>query len=141
MTDSTTPAISMQYEWELLHHDHERYDRNALYIKLTATIACLLSLAYQLPLLLGIVFVLTLWFQEGIWRTFQSRIADRLLLVEKGLKTKENVSTFQLYSSWEQDRPSTAGLIKSYISNSVRPTVAFPYVVLLCVEFSFIWFI
>lgn len=142
MTDSTTPPpASLQQEWGLLHKDHEHYDRNALYIKLAAIICCLLSLAYQLPLLLGVWFVLTLWLQEGIWRTFQSRIADRLLLVEKGLKTGEDVLAFQLYSHWEKDRPSTMGLIKSYISNSARPTVAFPYIVLLCIELIFFRFI
>jgi len=142
MTDSTPLPMSLQQEWELLHQDHERYDRSALFIKLAAIICCLLSLAYQLPLLLGILFVLTLWLQEGIWRTFQSRIADRLLSVENGLNTKEDVpAAFQLYTRWEKDRPSTTGLIKSYISNSVRPTVAFPYIILLCIESAFIWFI
>lgn len=133
--------MDLQQEWELLHQDHERYDRNALYIKLAAIICCLLSFAYKLPLLLSALFVLTLWLQEGIWRTFQSRIADRLLLVEKGLTTNEDISAFQLYSCWEQGRPSTTGLIKSYISNSARPTVAFPYIILLCIESAFIWFI
>lgn len=141
MTNPSTPVVNLQQEWELLHLDHERYDRNALYIKLAAIICCLLSLAYQLPLLLSTLFVLTLWLQEGIWRTFQSRIADRLLLVEKGLNTKETILAFQLYSRWEQDRPSTTALIKSYINNSVRPTVAFPYAILLCIELTFVWFI
>lgn len=141
MTNSSTPPMILQQEWELLHEDHERYDRNALYIKLAAIICCALSLAYQLSFLLGTLFVLTLWLQEGIWRTFQSRIADRLMLVEQGIKSREDVSAFQLYSSWEQERPSTMGLIKSYISNSVRPTVAFPYIILLCIEFIVIWLI
>ena len=136
MSNEIETSERLQLEWDRLHQDHERYDRSALFIKLAAIICSLLSLAYALPLLLAFLFVLTLWLQEGIWRTFQSRLADRLLIVESALANNQTALAFQLYSSWEENRPSTLGLIKSYIGNSVRPTVAFPYVILLCIEIA-----
>ncbi len=66
-------------EWKILHQDHERYDRYALLIKLTAVIACLLSIGLALNFFFGAILILVLWLQEGIWRTVQARTGERLL--------------------------------------------------------------
>ena len=38
---------------------------------------------------------------------------------------------FQLHTQWLAARPGAAGLLRDYISNALRPTVAYPYVVLI----------
>ncbi|MFC1747548.1 hypothetical protein ACFL2V_01945 [Pseudomonadota bacterium] len=128
----------LKQEWENLHQDHERYDRYGLLIKLTAALACLLSIAMGMTLWLALMFVLVLWLQEGIWRTVQARTSERLLVVEKALKksASENndVQGMQFYSEWEANRPGTVGLVKEYILNAVRPTVAYPYVILIALN-------
>jgi len=40
---TTSPRDLLSQEWNTLHQDHERYDRYALLIKLTAVLASTLS--------------------------------------------------------------------------------------------------
>lgn len=126
----------LRQEWQTLHQDHERHDRYGLLIKLTAVIVCLLSLAFGVTLWLALVFVLMLWLQEGIWRTIQARTSERLLVVEKLLTQPDGQPGLQFYSAWQATRPGTAGLVKEYLHNALRPTVAYPYVILLAVEIA-----
>ncbi len=121
----------LSQEWTALHQDHERYDRYALLIKLVAVLVCLLSIGLAMSMWLAIVFVLVLWLQEGIWRTVQARTSERLLMVEGLLKEQGDQLVMQFYSNWEAKRPGTVGLVKEYVLNAVRPTVAYPYVILL----------
>lgn len=128
----------LKQEWQNLHQDHERYDRYGLLIKLTAAIACLISVGMGMTLWLAIVFVLVLWLQEGIWRTVQARTSDRLMVVEKALKQTDgehrDTQGMQFYTEWEANRPGTVGLVKEYVANAVRPTVAYPYVILIALQ-------
>ena len=95
-------------EWMTLHNNHEAYERNAL-------------------------LLLALWCQEAILKTWQGRLSDRLLDIEQALKTDSQVTCapFQLYSRWSIARPGLAGQVQVYAMSARRPTVAFPYVVLL----------
>ncbi len=129
MNDKQANLLSQ--EWTSLHQEHERYDRCALFIKLTAVLALLLSLGLSMSLWLGLIFIFVLWLQEGIWRTVQARTSARLLVVEQLIKQQTEQSGMQFYSNWETSRPGTIDLIKEYISNALRPTVAYPYVILL----------
>ena len=131
--NSTTQQLLSQ-EWQTLHQDHERYDRYGLLIKLTATLVCLLTIGLGMTLLLALAFVLVLWLQEGIWRTVQARTSDRLLVIERLLKEPTNQVAMQFYSEWEASRPGTVGLVKEYLRNSLRPTIAYPYVILLALQ-------
>jgi len=131
-----TPSLLSQ-EWTNLHQDHERYDRYGLLIKLTAVLACLVSLGLAMSLWLAVIFVLVLWLQEGIWRTVQARTGERLLAIEKSLADSGDLPAMQFYNNWEASRPGTVGLIKEYLLNAIRPTVAYPYVILLGIEITF----
>jgi len=133
---TSAPANLLNQEWTSLHQEHERYDRYGLLIKLTAVLACLISLGLAMSLWLALVFVLVLWLQEGIWRTVQARTSERLLAIEKVLADSGDQPAMQFYSNWEASRPSTAGLIKEYMLNAIRPTVAYPYVILLGIELT-----
>ncbi|MDC2888027.1 hypothetical protein [Psychrosphaera algicola] len=91
------------------------------------------------------------WLTDAIWKTFQFRIEDRLLMLEDALrptdivaddKTANNESlgdsqitndtqAFQFNSAFLLTRPSTLGLILSYGKNALRPTVALPHIAVM----------
>jgi hypothetical protein len=54
----------------------------------------------------------------------------RILRIEQGVKTGEGVA-FQLHSEWLASRSGMLGLLREYAVSALRPTVAFPYAVLL----------
>ena len=125
-------------EWKILHRDYERYERSALTIKLFAVAICLLCWLFSLSILVSSAFVAVVWLLEGIWKTFQTRIGARLLAVEKMMRIQESAErasaeheTFQLYSAWSASRKNPVKLMFEYIVNALRPTVAYPYVILL----------
>ena len=127
-----TPISSpLNEEWKTLHQDFERYDRYSLLIKLTAVLSSLIIIGLAINLAIAVIFILVIWLQEGIWRTVQARTAERLLTLEKLIKSDDQKAAMQFYSNWETTRHSTVGLIKEYLLNALRPTVAYPYIVLL----------
>jgi hypothetical protein len=127
-----TPISSpLNEEWQTLHQDFERYDRYSLLIKLTAVLSSLIIIGLAINLWIAIIFILVIWLQEGIWRTVQARTAERLLALEEMIKSDDQKSAMQFYSNWEATRHSAAGLIKEYLLNALRPTVAYPYIILL----------
>lgn len=113
-------------EWVALQQDHERYEALALLVKLVAVVLATVGLALSWPAAAAILPLPVLWLQEGILRTSQSRLGARLLRVESG-----SGEAFRLHSEWQADRPGTIGLLGEYTRNALRPTVAFPYAVLL----------
>lgn len=123
------------HEWAVLQNNIEQYERHALWVKIIAVaLAAQLGwLGWPLP---GAALVAVLWLQEAIFRTSQSRLGDRILALERGGGTAAHM----LHTDWQTRRPGTAGLIKEYLAQSLRPTVAFPYpvlvVILLAVRFS-----
>ena len=115
-------------EWVALQHDHERYEALALIVKLFAVALVTMSLALSWNAVAAILPLPVLWLQEGILRTSQARLGARLLRIESG-----GSEAFRLHSEWQADRPGVIGLLGEYIRNSLRPTVAFPYAILLVI--------
>jgi hypothetical protein len=115
-------------EWVALQQDHERYEASALLVKLVAVVLATLGIALAWPALAAILPLPVLWLQEGILRTSQSRLGARLLRIESGLS-----DPYRLHAEWQSGRPGVVGLLVEYVRNALRPTVAFPYVVLLVV--------
>ena len=123
---------SLAQEWQTLQGSHEQHERNALLIKLTGLALCVAGLAAHVPLGWLAVAVVLLWGQEGIIKTYQSRLADRLLVVESLLRDEKPARhAMQLHTDWVKNRPGSAGLIASYAMSACRPTVAFPYLPIL----------
>jgi hypothetical protein len=122
-----------QSEWAILHGDIEKYERFSLIIKLFSILTCILSIALAINPIISIFTILILWLQSGIWTTFQNRLEARILIIENNLAGKacENNPDFQLYSEWQKNRPGAVNLIKEYIFNSLKPTVAYPYILLV----------
>lgn len=121
----TTTAL--QQEWLALQAQHERYEVLALAVKLAAVAVC----AVVPDATLALCLIALLWLQEGVLKTFQGRLGDRLLVVEAGVKAGAVAVPMQLHSDWLATRPGAAGLLLQYLKSALRPTVALPYPLLM----------
>lgn len=127
---------ALEKEWALLQNQFDSYEKYSLLIKLVNT--SLLSVAYfsnNTSIFVGIL-LLTLWLQDGIWKTFQSRIENRLLQIEDNLAKDQTLKTqlmkaYQFNSQFKQNRVNPVLLIIEYLKQALRPTIAFPYVILV----------
>lgn len=129
MTTTTLPAL--QHEWHTLQNNHEQYERSALFIKLTTVVLAAVGIGLGFSPLKVAVVIAILWLQEGILRTSQSRIGARILSIEEQLLHDTGAHPCQLHSAWLAGRSGTFGLLKEYLANALRPTVAYPYAVLI----------
>lgn len=111
-------------EWQRLQAQHEHYEFAALAVKGVAVGLLAFNAAFVIPLLA------VLWLQEAILKTFQSRLGARLLRVEQGLR-EGGGEAMQLHSDWLASRPRGLGLLREYALSACRPTVAFPYPLLM----------
>ncbi|MDF2178130.1 hypothetical protein P2G88_07675 [Aliiglaciecola sp. CAU 1673] len=121
-----------QAEWLALHQDMERSETRALVIKLFAVAVLLAGLIVNLPfcLLLGVLAIL--WLQDGIFKTFASRSEQRLLILEKAIQEQNvQVAPMGFYSNWQASRPGALSLVGQYIKHALRPTVAYPHILLI----------
>ncbi len=126
---------ALAQEWCVLQRDHEQYEKNALGLKVVAIVLCFIALAVVVDLLLVAFLIAAIWLQEAIVRTGQARLGQRLLQLEEQLRRHSPVPlmAFQLHSDWLARRAGSLGLVREYAANALRPTVAFPYVVVLLV--------
>jgi len=120
-------------EWCLLQNQFDSYEKHSLYIKLVSVIVLLAAevlneISIFIVLILGV-----LWLQDAIWKTFQSRIETRLLQVEKYIYEVSEAHAFQFNSEYQSVSLSGLSLINEYARQSIRPTVAFPHIVLILV--------
>lgn len=123
-------------EWEILQPLYERYEWSALSIKLVAVALFGAGIAIDMPTPWLVLACLVLWLQEGIFKTSQSRLGARLLRIEQGLAgdmAAATVQAFALHRDWSAQRGGTLGLLVEYVRSAARPTVAFPYALLILV--------
>ena len=125
-------STPLHQEWLALQAQHERYEGLALTVKLVAFVAVVVVPDNTLALAL----LALLWLQEGVLKTFQARLGERLLVVEAGIKAGEGVAAMQLHSDWLARRPRGAGLLAQYVESALRPTVALPYPLLMALVAS-----
>lgn len=122
-------------EWNTLQTQSDSYEKHSLYIKLLAiAITASTALLIAKTSLYIVIILAILWLQDAIWKTFQARISDRLIKVETALQetnSANNLPPCQLNSEWLAKRSGFVGLIKEYLCQAVRPTIAFPYILLI----------
>lgn len=118
-------------EWCLLQNQYDSYEKHSLYIKLLSVIITTTVVVSGAPSIFTLLLVLVLWLQDGIWKTFQSRIEPRLMQIEKHIAEGSEAPAFQFNSEYQSARLSGSSLVREYIRQAVRPTVAFPYLVLM----------
>lgn len=124
----------LSQEWQALHSSHEQHEKNALHIKLSCVALVTIGSGLLIAIPLLAVCVMSLWIIEAIFKTYQGRIADRLLQVETLLALpKPEEGAMQLYTAWVSGRSGLVGLLASYARSACKPTVAFPYLPLLLI--------
>ncbi|MFY7866603.1 hypothetical protein [Roseateles sp.] len=122
----------LRAEWLALQAHHEQYELAALGIKLLSVALCALPFGARWLW----VLMLLLWVQEAVLKTFQARLADRLLRVEQGLSqpSASAIAPMQLHREWSASRPRGLGLLRQYLVSACRPTVVLPYPVLMALS-------
>ena len=126
---------SLQQEWQILQNQFDSYEKYSLLIKLCHVLFSGFTLAFAEPsgFLLTILFLLGLifWLQDAVWKTFQSRIETRILVLERSIKTEVSTVPFQFNSEFLAERGSAIKLVFEYLTKMLTPTVALPHLCLL----------
>ncbi len=126
-----------QAEWCLLQNQFDSYEKHSLYIKLLSVIVLLAAEALDVISIFMLLILLVLWVQDAIWKTFQSRIEPRLLQIEKyisqGVGEGCENAVCQFNTEYQKVSLSGLSLIMEYARQSIRPTVAFPHIVLILI--------
>jgi len=120
-------------EWVTLQNQFDSYEKYSLLIKLCNIIIFCMAFITSTPSFFILVASALLWFQDSIWKTFQARIEGRLLTVEKLLANDlnhDNNYAFQFNRLFSQNRKQGLELVKEYLYQSLRPTVAFPHIII-----------
>jgi len=128
---------TLQSEWVTLQTQFDSYEKYSLIIKLfSILISCMLVFVFDIGIC-ALMVVLILWLQDGIWKTFQHRIGQRLEIVEQAIQDHSNKTQnettdigMQFNLAWNQSRSNAVGLVCEYIKQSIKPTVAYPHAVL-----------
>lgn len=120
-------------EWCLLQNQFDSYEKHSLYIKLLSVIVLLVAEISAVVSPFNVLILGVLWVQDAIWKTFQSRIETRLLQIEKYISSNSEESAFQFNSEYQKVCLTGSALIGEYARQSLRPTVAFPHVVLILI--------
>ena len=123
-------------EWMLLQNQYDSYEKYSLAIKLLAMVVFYFAhISGQIGLII-LPLLAIFWLQDAIWKNFQSRIELRLLALEEALSgrkvdSNDECIAYQFNRDFLAKRPSQFGLVKEYFLQALRPTVAFPYIVLI----------
>lgn len=125
---------SHEPEWCLLQNQFESYEKHSLYIKLCSILILALGEALSFSGTTTFLILLVLWLQDAIWKTFQSRIEPRLLQIEKYFRNETAENQFQFNSEYQLVERSGLLKIQEYAKQAIRPTVAFPHIVLIAIS-------
>ncbi len=141
MTLPETSAFG--HEWITLQNNYEQYEKNCLLIKLGSIALFVFSLALGLNVVIAVLLLLIMWVQEGIFRTYQLRLGERILRVEELIRQNcaPTSTGYQLHTEWKAVRPEFSGLLAEYGKSMLRPTVVFPHVLLMLMLMNIGWVI
>nr|WP_315235405.1 hypothetical protein [uncultured Albidiferax sp.] len=129
------PSSAFSQEWTTLQNNYEQHERSALLLKLAAVVLCVCGYVLAIPDQLSGGIALLLWVQESIYRTYQARLGERILRVEAMLQRGAPASNAcQLHTEWLATRKGGLALVAEYAAHALRPTVAFPYALLVLAE-------
>ena len=128
----------LQSEWITLQNQYDSYEKCSLAIKLFSILLCCMLIFALNAGIWPLLVVAILWLQDGIWKTFQGRIGQRLEVVEQAIQDYPHHLPdhplhmgMQFNLAWSQSRPSAVGLVCEYIKQSLKPTVAYPHLALI----------
>lgn len=122
---------NLENEWSILQNQFDDYEKYSLIIKLV-NIGLLSAAYFSNNISFFVVFLLLiLWIQDAIWKTFQSRIETRLLQIENFIRNGTNEEAHQFNSQYQKNSLRGIALISEYCRQAIRPTIAFPHLLLL----------
>ena len=129
----------LKMEWTLLQNQYDSYEKYSLVIKLVCLYISANTLISETvsPYLLAVIAIF--WLLDGIWKTFQSRIESRLLDLEQALgkqQSETRIAAYQFNTEFAKQRPPGSVLIAEYLKQALRPTIAFPYALLILVSIT-----
>jgi len=125
-------VISFENEWSVLQNSADQYEHRALNIKLVSLLVVGLSMTLEFALITKILFILSFWVTEAVYKTFQFRIFKRLENIEIAIVNPGfNISPFHFNLDCEDDMGGISSLISEYVKSAVKPTVAITYLVLI----------
>ena len=126
--ESSSPFAA---EWQLLQSQYHDYERHALYLKVFGFILLAIALVNNAPPIMACIVFALVWLQEAIWRTFQSRVQNRIVTLEKAIAGNDNNQqlAFQHHSQFLANKPGIVGLFGQYLKHALAPTVAFPHAI------------
>ena len=136
----------LQSEWTTLQTQFDSYEKCSLGIKLFSILVCCILVFSLNAGIWSLWVVAILWLQDGIWKTFQNRIGQRLEVVEQAIQDNSNTPqnpmplvAMQFNLAWSQNRPGAIGLVGEYVKQSLKPTVAYPHVVLIALVIVYLY--
>lgn len=129
---------NLAVEWSLLQNQFDSYEKYSLLIKLINVAVTTLAVFFNTFNVYIFFIVMIIWLQDGIWKTFQARIETRLLVVEGHFSNTASTQNsealpFQFNQFFTLNRPGGLMLIKEYMLQALRPTVAYPHVLLMLI--------
>lgn len=128
----------LTHEWTVLQNQYDSYEKYSLLIKLAAVLAVAGIYMMNASIVMMIAFTLVFWLQDAIWKTYRGRIETRLLSLEKALGVEHSSTAeipFQFNTAFQHQRPGVGGLLMEYMQQALRPTVAYPYALLIALSF------
>lgn len=128
-------ATACEREWICLQNQYDSYEKFSLVIKLVSVGVCTVLLFHQALDFIVAPLCSILWLIDSIWKTFQSRISDRLLQIERIIAGDSEIGAFQFNSEWVKNRQSSAKLLSEYLINGLSPTVLAPHVLIISIAF------
>ncbi len=131
----------LSQEWRILQAQSDLYETHSLWIKLICLMIFSSALLLDKISFIFIIIIAIFWLQDAIWKTFQSRIEPRLLQIEAAFNTSQEtikISAYQFNSEYLAHRSSGLSLIKEYLIQALRPTIAYPYLLLIIMGFFMI---
>ncbi|MCQ9374189.1 hypothetical protein NMQ14_08010 [Methyloversatilis sp. XJ19-13] len=133
---TTSYPSPLHTEWATLQQDHERHERCAVGIKIAAVALTAGAALFGFPLELAAPLIAIVWVIEAMLRTVQGRLGQRLLKVETLIADgASEYAACQLHTEWQATRPGAVGLLMEYAKSALKPTVAFPYPLLIILSF------
>ena len=72
-------------EWKMLQKQVDDYERWSLVIKLCHLVVLLIIINTAVSLLIGVLIMSSLWLQDSIWKTYQARSEERLIILEEAI--------------------------------------------------------
>lgn len=126
----------LEEEYKLLISRWEDFDRRALSIKGWVTagaVVATITLRPETPPMLIIfaaTIILTAWFMEAIWKSWQHANAPRIMAIERYFRGENDfpIRPFQMQSSWVETNGKTFSLRLAF-REMFRLFVCLPYLV------------